>query len=85
MSVTMILTITEPGHSFLDLLFEATSGFGTVGLTTGVTPGLSSIGKMLIMMLMYLGRVGPLTVVMALLINKDGAKYKYPDGKILIG
>ncbi|MEG0307571.1 MAG: TrkH family potassium uptake protein [Clostridium sp.] len=85
MGVTMLLTITEAGGEFLSLLYEATSAFGTVGLSMGVTPGLSNPGKMIIITLMYLGRVGPLTVVMALLNNKKSSPYKYPEGKILIG
>lgn len=83
--VTMFLTVTEPGHDFLALLYEATSAFGTVGLTMGVTPTLSEIGKMIIITLMYLGRVGPLTVALALLNKKSDGHYKYPEGKILIG
>jgi len=85
MTVTMLLTITEPDEAFLDVLYEATSAFGTVGLTTGVTQRLSEVGKMIIITLMYLGRVGPLTVVMALISKKKGSNYKYPEGKILIG
>lgn len=85
MTVTMLLTITEPNEAFLDVLYEATSAFGTVGLTTGVTQRLSEPGKMIIITLMYLGRVGPLTVVLALINRRKGANYKYPEGKILIG
>ena len=85
MTVTMMLTIAEPNEAFLDVLYEATSAFGTVGLTTGVTQRLSEPGKIIIITLMYLGRVGPLTVVMAIVSKKKGANYKYPEGKILIG
>ncbi|MFR1707718.1 MAG: TrkH family potassium uptake protein [Clostridium sp.] len=85
MIVTMMLTITEPNEDFLDLLYESTSAFGTVGLTTGVTQRLSEVGKIIIITLMYLGRVGPLTVVMALIRRNKIANYKYPEGKILIG
>ncbi|MDU5111779.1 MAG: TrkH family potassium uptake protein [Clostridium sp.] len=83
--VTMILSYTEVGASFIDLLYEATSALGTVGLTLGLTPKLSSIGKVLIMIMMYLGRVGPLTVMLALTRKKKKSGYKYPEGKILIG
>lgn len=85
MTVTMMLTIAESNEAFLDVLYEATSAFGTVGLTTGVTQRLSEPGKIIIITLMYLGRVGPLTVVMAIVSRKKGANYKYPEGKILIG
>lgn len=84
-TVTMILSVTEPGVAFIDLLYEATSAFGTVGLTAGVTPGLSSVGKVCIMIMMYFGRVGPLTVALSLTRRKKDKGYKYPEGKILIG
>lgn len=83
--VTMFLTVTEPGHDFLALLYETTSAFGTVGLSLGVTPTLSGAGKIIIMTLMYLGRVGPLTVVLALLNRKTAGNIKYAEGKVLIG
>ncbi|WP_195428416.1 TrkH family potassium uptake protein [Clostridium sp. D46t1_190503_E9] len=82
---TMILSYTEVGSSFIDLLYETTSAFGTVGLTLGLTPNLSSIGKILIMLMMYFGRVGPLTVMLALTRKRKKSGYKYPEGKILIG
>ncbi|MEG0295121.1 MAG: TrkH family potassium uptake protein [Clostridium sp.] len=85
LTVTMILTITEPGEDFISLLYEATSAFGTVGLTTGVTQRLSSIGKIIIIVTMYLGRVGPLTVALAFASRNKRSKFKYPEGKILIG
>ena len=83
--VTMILTIVEPDQSFINLLYEAASAFGTAGLTTGVTQQLSLIGKIVIMITMYLGRVGPLTVFVAILNRKKKVPYKYAEGKILIG
>ncbi|MGL5152345.1 MAG: TrkH family potassium uptake protein [Clostridium sp.] len=83
--MTMILSITEPGHEFMDLLYEVTSAFGTVGVTTGVTTTLSPIGKVIIMIMMYLGRVGPLTVALAFANVKKKRPYKYPEGKVLIG
>ncbi|MGL5352366.1 MAG: potassium transporter TrkG, partial [Clostridium sp.] len=85
MFVTMVLTIVEPGETFISLLYEATSAFGTVGLTTGVTTRLSEIGKIIIIIMMYLGRVGPLTVALALANKQRKSKVKYPEGKILIG
>ena len=84
-TVTMLLSITESGEAFIDLLYEATSAFGTVGLTTGVTQRLSSAGKVIIMITMYCGRVGPLTVALALASRRRKSGYKYPEGKILIG
>ncbi|MPM01257.1 Potassium/sodium uptake protein NtpJ [bioreactor metagenome] len=82
---TMILLFTEVSASFMDILYEVTSAFGTVGLTLGFTPNLSSIGKVLIILMMYFGRVGPLTVMLALARKNKKSGYKYPEGKILIG
>ena len=82
--VTLILTITEQA-SLESLIFEAVSAFGTVGLTLGVTPHLSIIGKIVIMITMYLGRVGPMTVVLAITRKKRKRDYRYPEDKILIG
>jgi len=81
----MILSYTEVGASFIDLLYETSSALGTVGLTLGLTPNLSSLGKIFIMIMMYLGRVGPLTVMLALTRKRKKSGYKYPEGKILIG
>ena len=82
---TMVLSYTEAGTSFMDLLYEATSAFGTVGLTTGLTPNLSPVGKVLIIFMMYFGRVGPLTVALAMTKKRNNNGFKYPEAKILIG
>ena len=82
---TMLLSYTEQGASFLSLLYETTSAFGTVGITLGLTQQLTEIGKVLIMIMMYLGRVGPVTVVLSLMRNKKNNGVRYPEGKILIG
>lgn len=82
--VTMLLTTTEK-HSFLMILFEVTSAFGTVGLTMGLTPDLSFFGKILIALTMFAGRLGPLTLAYALGPKTDKELYRYPEGKITIG
>ncbi|MBM7866207.1 Trk family potassium uptake protein [Heliobacterium gestii] len=82
-TVTMLLTITEDAD-FLALLFEATSAFGTVGLTMGVTSHLSDFGRVLIALTMFAGRVGPLTLAIALSGNVL-AKLRYPEEKIMVG
>ena len=79
--VTMLLSYTEKGASFISLFYETVSAFGTAGLTSE----LSGIGKVLIMFMMYLGRVGPLTVVLSITRKKINSGIKYPEGKILIG
>ena len=59
---TFILCLLEPDLTFLQLLFEATSAFGTVGLSTGITPQLQPASKLIVRLIMYTGRIGPLTV-----------------------
>lgn len=83
--VTMVLTITEGGKDFLMVLFEATSAFATVGLSMGLTPELSEIGKMIIIFTMFAGRVGPLTLAFAIAKKRKANHYRYPEGKVMIG
>jgi trk system potassium uptake protein TrkH len=80
-----LLLLATESHSFLPLLFETVSAFGTVGLSTGLTPSLTPVGKILILLLMYIGRIGPLTLGLALAagIRKKGSMY--PEARILIG
>jgi trk system potassium uptake protein len=85
MFVTMLLTITEKGKDFLMILFEATSAFGTVGLSMGLTPELSPFGKVLIILTMFAGRVGPLTIAYAVTLHRKPDPFRYPKGKIMIG
>lgn len=83
--VTFILTITEQ-KEFLRLLFEATSAFGTVGLSTNLTPELSSFGKFVIIVTMFIGRVGPVTLVLALMVRgTEKELVKYPEEKLFVG
>jgi trk system potassium uptake protein len=84
-SVTMALTITEPGHDFLMIFFEAVSAFSTVGLSMGLTPELSPYGKILITLTMFAGRVGPLTLAFAIAKKRKEDHYRYPAGKVMIG
>ncbi|ENQ3080476.1 TrkH family potassium uptake protein [Bacillus cereus] len=85
MIATMLLTITEPGKDFLMILFEATSAFGTVGLSMGLTPELSPLGKIIITLTMFAGRVGPLTIAFAVTLRRNADPFSYPKGKIMIG
>lgn len=85
MMTTMMLTITEPGKDFLMILFEATSAFGTVGLSMGLTPELSPFGKVIIILTMFAGRLGPLTIAYAVTLRRQSDPFKYPRGKIMIG
>lgn len=83
--VTALLTITEQ-EEFMVLLFETVSAFGTVGLTLGVTSSLTIWGKVLIILTMFSGRVGLLTMVYALGNNNNAGDHaKYPESKIMVG
>lgn len=81
----MLLTSIEKFDS-LDLLFEACSAIGTVGLSTGITPFLTSAGKIIIMILMFSGRVGPTTLLLSMSNKKDkNQDIKYPKTEIMVG
>lgn len=82
--VTMILTISED-MDFLPVFFETISAFGTVGLSTGITSGLSNFGRILITLTMFVGRVGPLTLALAFAERKRTGVYHYPKEKIMVG
>ena len=81
-----LLMKIEPEQSFLALFFETVSASATVGLSLGVTPYLSVAGKAAIIVLMYIGRIGPLTLLLAI-GQGDGqtGKFDYPKGRIMIG
>lgn len=81
--ITIAMTFTED-FAFIQILFEVFSAFGTVGLTTGITPRLSEIGRTFIIVTMFIGRVGPFTIAMAL-GNRLHKGIRYPEEEILIG
>ncbi len=78
-----LLTLLE-NRPLLSLLFEAFSAIGTVGLTTGITPSLQPLSRMLIITLMFVGRVGSLSVAMAVFEKKQPVKMKMPEEKIIV-
>ncbi|MCY9665151.1 TrkH family potassium uptake protein [Paenibacillus alginolyticus] len=82
--VTMLLSTTEDAQ-LLKILFEVTSAFGTVGLTMGLTPELTTFGKILISLTMFAGRLGPITLAYALQPKQEKELYRHPEGKITIG
>lgn len=81
---TMILSTTED-RDFLMILFEVTSAFGTVGLSMGLTSELSEIGRIMIMLMMFVGRLGPVTLAYSLGPKSEKELYRHPEGKITIG
>lgn len=84
---TMLLTITESASSIpaIDLLFEATSALGTVGLSAGVTPQLTIAGKWVIIATMFIGRLGPLALLAALSNRQVPIRYEYPSEPLIVG
>jgi potassium uptake TrkH family protein len=82
---TFFLAYFEPKMSVLDLVFEQVSAFCTVGLTRGITPDLSTPGKLILISSMYVGRVGTLTLAFALASRVDSTNYRYPKAHILVG
>jgi trk system potassium uptake protein len=82
--VVLVLTITEK-FGFLRLLFETVSAFGTVGLSTGITPDLSVAGKLIITAVMFIGRLGPLILVLSLTQRQQPSAYRYPQDEVRIG
>jgi trk system potassium uptake protein len=82
--IFLILSFTEHFPS-INILFETISAFGTVGLTTGITPDLSITGKIFIIFMMFIGRLGPLTLIMALAKAQRTSQFRYPQESVRIG
>jgi len=82
---TLILLLTDKNFSFMQILFESVSSFSTSGLSTGITPYLSKMGKFLIMISMLIGRIGSLTLILALTSQKTTQLYSYPEERVIIG
>ncbi len=83
-SCIILLMLIEP-FSFEHIIFEAVSAFGTVGLSLGITPDLSEAGRIVVVILMYFGRVGPLTLIFALSRKTPQSSSIYEEGKIAVG
>ncbi|MDM5332534.1 TrkH family potassium uptake protein [Ureibacillus composti] len=82
---TMILLITEPQATLTQILFEITSAFGTCGMSLGITSDLSTAGKIVIMILMFIGRVGLISFLYTLGGKANKSIYRYPQERIIIG
>jgi Trk-type K+ transport system membrane component len=85
LSITETTILNTAGRGILDLIFEEVSAFGTVGLSTGITPLLSTPGKIIVMASMFIGRVGTLTVAFALGGKLTQTHIKYPEGHTMVG
>jgi trk system potassium uptake protein TrkH len=91
-AAVFVLTITERASTagvdaqerFLAILFEAVSAFGTVGLSRGITPYLTAAGKLTVVCLMFVGRLGPLNVALAV-GRGEGPRYRHPSESLMVG
>jgi Trk-type K+ transport system membrane component len=84
-AVGTMAMVTFDRISLGDGLFEATSAFGTVGLSTGITPGLGAASRAVLILMMFIGRVGPVTLGAALVLRERKRRYRYPEERPLIG
>ena len=82
---TILLSLTDPGIEFINLLFETVSAFATVGLSTGITSELSTFGQLAIIVTMYIGRVGILLLMATLLGDPKPSTIHYPEEDLLVG
>lgn len=84
MTGTLLASVLEPGVGVIDLFFEVVSAFGTVGLSTGITGGLSAATKLICIFIMFIGRLGPLTIASLWHFKRDERAF-YPEENLLIG
>ena len=83
--VAMMLTFAEPGFDFIGLFFESVSAFGTVGLSTGLTPDISDWGRFILVTAMFIGRFGPLALGLAMAQRSEPDIYRYAQERVIIG
>ena len=79
-----IISILEPGTSLLAITFECVSALSTVGSSLNLTPRLGDDSKLLVALLMFVGRVGLITLMLGIIKQKKHTKYQYPSGQIII-
>jgi Trk-type K+ transport system membrane component len=85
LSITESELLSSGQFRMMDLVYEEVSAFSTVGASTGVTPYLSNAGKVVVMISMYVGRLGTLTVAYALSRNIASTNYTYPKESFMVG
>ena len=83
--ITTCISVTDPDLTFISILFEAVSAFATVGLSTGITADLSTLGQLFIIITMYIGRVGILLLISALLGDPSPSAIHFPEEDLLTG
>lgn len=84
-SIVVLLTLSNSGFDFLALFFESVSAFGTVGLSAGITPQLSDWGHLILVVAMFVGRIGPFTVGLAMAQRTEGDPYRFAQERVTIG
>lgn len=82
---TICISLADPQLDFIRILFEVASAFGTVGLSTGITAGLTPVSKLVLIATMYVGRVGVLLLIGALLGDPKPSAVRYPEESLLVG
>lgn len=82
---TVLITLSDPDVEFTRILFEAVSAFGTVGLSTGITASISTTAKLILVLTMYIGRVGVLLLMSSLLGDPKPTSIDYPEENLLVG
>lgn len=82
---TIFISLTDSKFEFIQILFEVVSAFGTVGLSTGITGNLSTVAKLIIILTMYIGRVGVLLLMSAILGDPRPSRISYPEENLLVG
>ncbi len=83
--LSLLLIFTEAGVGFIALLFESFSAFGTAGLSAGATPELSTPGRLILVATMLFGRLGPLTIALAMAQRATEDRYRFPTERVTIG
>ncbi len=83
--MTILVSISDPELDFIRILYEVVSAFATVGLSTGITAGLSTFAKLVLVATMYIGRVGVLLLMGALLGDPKPSAVRYPKENLLVG
>jgi len=83
--VSFVVLLNQPGTQMREVVFEVVSAFGTVGLSLGITPELSPLSKLMLILTMYAGRVGPLTLLYAFSRRRAAGKFEYVEENVMIG
>ena len=84
-AIVLALTITDGVLDFLDLFFESVSAFGTVGLSSGITSALSQWGQIIVILAMFIGRLGPYTIGIAMAQTSAIDNYRFVQERVTIG